>query len=201
MLCELCMKSLNILECAIENLDKFKDIASIFLSVVTGVNIIRGFNYLKDLRKKTDAATFTFLAQLRVRLIEISQWLENEKGILGNFYTPDAKDAWESYLSPTDIRVKEFKRKVEDALIYIKSTPDQMPAYRGWTIDYNKLINFLNDVIQYDICDSEKYFKFTAMERESHMEEYCNDICKSIDRICKGIETKQEEIETKLFKK
>lgn len=193
--------NLNILKCTVESLDIFKDGASIFLSVVTGVNIIRGFNYLKDLKKKTDTATFTFLAQLRIRLVELAQWIENEKGVLGNFYTPDTRDTWESYLPPEDTRVEEFKTKVEDTITYIKSTPDQMPAYKGWTTDYNNLINFLNDVVQYDICDPQKYFKFTAMEQESQMEEYCEEIRKSINNLCSGIEKKQKEIEAKLFEK
>ena len=193
------MSCLNIIKYVLDSLYYIKDVASIFLSIVTGVGIIRGFYYLKTYKDKTHMATFTFWLQLKIRLTELSSWLKNDMGLVCNLYSQESKRAWESSLAPDEIRIRQFKENVEETIRYMKTTPDQMPAYNGWMKDYNILIDFLNDVVQYDICNSSKYFKFTEQKSEKDMEDYCNKICQSIDNLCDQINKKQIEIEKELF--
>lgn len=180
------------------SLADFKDVTIICLNIITGVGLIRGFFYLKSLKEKRYAATFTFWIHLRIRLKELLSWLENENGLICNLYDSKIVAEWESFLPPEKERIVEFKMKVEETIQYIKSTPDQMPAYKGWTADYNVLIDFLNDVIQYDICNSKKYFKFKKGTM-SDMKTYCDSVCNSIRKLCNNIEEKQNDIEIEMF--
>lgn len=177
------------------NLENIKDCTSIFLSIVTGVSVIKGLNYLKGLKEKTNAATFTFWSQFRIRIYELMNWLEADNTLIDNLYELKLRDAWESELTQDSDRVEIYKEKVKETIEYIEKTPDQMPAYIGWTSDYTKIIGFLNDLIQYDICNPKKYFKFSSNQTIKDKKQYCDDICKTMRKLCEKIEQKQREIE------
>lgn len=170
---------------------------NIGVNVFTGVVAIIGIGYIKPLKDKTRAATFTFWSQLSIRLTVIRKWIEHDNGILDNMYSSNAKMGW-SILAPDTDRIKQFKEIVQATLDYLEETSDQMPAYKGWSEDYTKLIEYLSDIIIYDIADNTGYFKFIAPVREDQREQYCSEICEIIVRICSGIENKQKEIEKKI---
>lgn len=167
------------------------------VSVFTGVVAIIGLGYIKPLKDKTRAATFTFWSQLSVRLILIRKWINHDNGLLDNMYSGNAKKEW-VVLAPKADRIKQFKEIVQATLDYIEETSDQMPAYIGWSGDYAKLIGYLSDMIVYDITDNTGYFKFTKPVGEDERKKYCTEICETIDAICKGIKRKQEKIEKRI---
>lgn len=103
-----------------------------------------------------------------------------------------------SVLTPDLNRIKQFKEIVQATVDYIKETNDQMPAYKGWSEDYAKIIEYLSDMLVYDIANNTGYFKFLTQATENQRKKYCTDICETIDRICKGIKTKQKEIEKRI---
>ncbi len=70
-----------------------------------------------------------------------------------------------------------------------------MPAYIGWTQDYNQIVEFLNDMIQFDIKDPDNYFKFKEPKTLQDRKKYCDDICIIMRRLCHNIEIKQREVE------
>ena len=70
-----------------------------------------------------------------------------------------------------------------------------MPAYKGWTTDYNIIVSFLNDVIQYDIKNSQEYFKYSGQITKLERNNNCKFICDAMERLCNQIEEKQIEIE------
>ncbi len=180
-----------------EVLEAYVNVAS---SILMGVIAIIGINYLKPLKDKTVTATFTFWAQLRVRLISIKKWLDQDCGLLDNLYSPSAKKDI-SELTPQNTRIQEFKKIVQSTIKYIEDADDQMPAYEGWSDDYSALIGYLQDMIVYDICNHDDFFKFNKKITDNDREKYKNEICDTIDRVCDGIKKKQSEIEKKLCKK
>lgn len=175
------------------------DISSVFFNIVTGVSIIKGIGYLKNLKEKTNSATFNFWSQLRARLWEVLSWLKDDYSLLDNMYESIARRSWQSNLASGEQRVEEFKQIVMDSLEYIKTTPDQMPAYKGWTNDYNFIVSFLNDVTKYDILNQYKYFKYKGQISKTDRDKNCQDICDTIERLCNGITNKQIEIENKIL--
>lgn len=190
----LSMDFCHIIEKIISNLENIKDCSIIFLNFMTGVIAIRGLNYLKGLKEKTNAATFTFWSQFRYRIYELMNWLESDNTLIDNLYDPKIRKAWESQLTQDMERTKQFKEKVQNAITYIESTPDQMPAYIGWTSDFNEIVSFLNDIIQYDICDEKKHFKFIKRQSLKDKKQYCADKCNVMRRLCTEIEKRQKEL-------
>ena len=177
-----------------------KDYVDIVTKILTGVIAILGLGYLKPLKEKTVTATFNFWSQLRTRLKRISQWLKSNDGLLDNMYSDEAKDSWESHLTPAKDKIVAFKNLVEDTIKYAENANDQMPAYIGWSDDYNKLLETLSDMLIYDISNCNSGFKFTTTKTDKERKEFCEDICNTINRICDGIELKQKSIEVDIFK-
>lgn len=171
----------------------------IVAKIFAGVIAIIGLGYLRPLKEKTMSATFSFWSQLSIRLKGILSWLELDCGVLDNMYSPEAKEGWTS-LTPSNERLKEFKKEIENTVEYMETTADQMPAYIGWSEDYNSLIQILKEMLVYDICNSEEYFKFESYVNDTERKKYCDNVCNIIKRICKGISDKQKEVETNILK-
>ncbi|MCI9175857.1 MAG: hypothetical protein HFH49_13130 [Lachnospiraceae bacterium] len=89
-------------------------------------------------------------------------WLKEDDTLINNLYDSKIRKTWESELSQDDNRTEEYKVIAKKTIEYIEKTQDQMPAYIGWTSDFNIIVEFLNDLIQYDICDAKRYFKFIS---------------------------------------
>lgn len=177
--------------------DFISNCIDIILKIVTGVIAIIGLRYIKPLKDKTLGATFTFWSQLKIRLIRIRVRLEADKGILKNLYAENDQDSVEG-LSPSTHRVDELKKDIEDTIDFIRKTPDQMPAYQGWSKDYFTLLFMLEECIVYDICDNQNHFKAVLDAQEKI--DYSNKMCDIIDKMCIEIDKKQNEIEKQIVK-
>lgn len=170
----------------------------IVVNLITGVVLISGIRYLKPLKEKTVSSTFNFWAQLKIYLSQIVLYIDSDVGVLDNLYSEESRKDWD-ILSPADLRVKEFKNIVESTIHFLKSSPDQMPAYKGWSDDYSELIQFLNDIIVFDICDKSQYFKFSEKKSVKERNEFGENICRLINKVCEGIVKKQNKVETDIF--
>lgn len=175
--------------------DLISDFVEIMSKIVVGVVSIIGIMYIKPLKDKTITATFTFWSQLKVRLSEIRVRLEADEGILWNIYEQKSQER----LAPTMTRVQELKDEIQNTLDYIKKTPDQMPAYQGWSGDYTKLISLLEDCLVYDICDDKHHFK--PVTDGGKIVDYNTEIRTVINKICSEIDRRQKYIEKKIVKK
>lgn len=173
---------------------------NIISTILMGVIAIIGLGYLKPLKEKAMSATFNFWSQLKVRLLTIKKWLEQDCGLLDNMYSPNSKKDITA-LAPESTRIDEFKNIVKSTLDFIENSNDQMPAYIGWSKDYTELIAYLEDMILYDVCDHKQFFKFTSPITEENRKKYADDICTVITNICSGIENKQNKIEKQICKK
>ena len=182
-----------------KNTNVIADFSTSFLSIITGVSIISGLRYIKSLKEKTTAATFTFWSQLSMRMRELLIWLKADYSLLDNLFSPESRRQWEIISTESD-ELEKFVAKVESTISFIENSPDQMPAYIGWTNDYNCFTEFLYDIIKYDIRDSDHNFKFSEFKGIEFRNQYCNNICIIMERLCKGINERQESIEKELFK-
>lgn len=104
-------------------LDIIEKCVGMSASILAGVIAIIGLGYIRPLKDKTRAATFTFWSQLSVRLTVIRKWIEQDNGLLDNMYSSDAKKEW-SVLAPNTDRITQFKEIVQSTLNYIKETSD-----------------------------------------------------------------------------
>lgn len=177
-----------------------ENFVGITLDIITMMGIIIGLGCLKVLRDKTYGATFGFWTQFYNRVYELLKWLEDDKSIIDNLYSPQARKPWASNLAPSGSRTREFKERVEEMLKFLEESSDQMPAYIGWTTDYNFLIDFFYDVKQYDICDASDSFKFCTPVDISERDRYCEKIVKTMTHMCHGIKQRQNAIEKRIYK-
>ena len=115
-------------------------------------------------------------------------------------YSNEAKGSWENLLTPSESKIKEFKTIVEETIQYAKSANDQMPAYIGWSDDYNKVLEYLNDMIIYDISNSKYGFKFNTPVSRQDAESYIDSICAVIDKVCMSIDKRQKVIELEILR-
>ena len=189
---------MHIIELMVNNIDDGKDLSYIFLNIVMGVGAIKGLGYLKTFKDKRNAAVFTYWIQLRVRMMEIKSWLENDNNLINYLFNDETRKNWEDESADFEARIKIFKGIIEETSQFVKKTPDQIPAYVGWTDDYNKFTSFLCDVIQFDICNGGDYYKYEGIKSIRDRNDYCKNVCIVINRMCKGIEDKQIKIENEL---
>lgn len=87
----------------------------------------------------------------------------------------------------------------QKTLALIDTATDQMPAYRGWTEDYSKLIVFLDDLFQYDICNAREKFKYSGVYQIETRDACVDMACATIKRLLEGIEEAQKSLEKDLF--
>lgn len=183
-----------------ENIATVKDLSYIFLNIALGVGAFKGLGYLKTYKEKRSAATFTFWIQLKLRIMEIKSWLENDFNLINYLFDENARSLWESDSADLDSRILNFKNIIVEAKKFIENASDQIPAYLGWIDDYNEFIQFLNDVIQFDICIGDDYFKFVGEQSVNVRNMYCKNKCQAMQRMCDGIEVRQKKVEEELTK-
>lgn len=184
-----------------KNSEYIKNIAEVFAAIIGGVCAIKGIHWLKSLRDKKIAATFGFWSQLAIKLKMLKKRLENNHNLINNLYSSEAKKSWLNVsAAPEKEPLNEFKGLVEEIVSFIKNAPDQMPAYRGWTDDYSKLVDFLDDILYYDVSMSDAMFKFEDPCPVEKRDKYIDAICKILSRLIQEIEKAQKGIEKELCK-
>lgn len=182
----------------IYNYESLETVGSIFLSIVTGVSIIIGMRYIKSLREKKLAASFSFWSQIKLKIIRLQNYLLWNKEIINNFYNTESRLRWEEKEVSMD-QLNDFKKLVIDVLEYLDKTPDQMPAYIGWSEDMMVLMDFLTKVIQYDICNNTNMFFSNEIVDKKERDVYYSNVCNAIQSLISGIQNGQFELEKKLF--
>lgn len=178
-----------------EYIDKGLSLSNSLFALVV---IIIGLSWLKPLKEKQSAASFTFWSQLRIRLIKVQSHLMAEDNCLYYLYDPEVSKGWKDTLAPNPESFRFLRNVIEETLNFLQGADDQMPPYPGWTNDYTNLLEYFTDIIAYDICDSKAKFKYTNPVEYSDLTESRNNICRLIESICTQIKSKQLSIEKKL---
>lgn len=175
--------------------DQFLTIANSLLALVV---IIIGLNWLKPLKEKQNAASFTFWSQMYIRLIRINSYLKSNNKCFFYWYSPSARAEWQAILAPNPEEISQLRIMVEETLTFLQEANDQMPPYNGWTNDYAKLLGYFADMVVYDICLSDAKFKFNEKTNYNDYLKLHNSICALIDLMCGKVESKQKTIEYRL---
>lgn len=179
-------------------LDSLSTVAGTFLSIVTGVGILFGMSYLKSLKEKKLAASFSFWSQIKLKIVRLQNYLLWNKEIINNLYSTESRLYWEEKEVALE-QLQEFKKLASEVLEYLDKTPDQMPAYKGWSNDMINFIDFLSKIVQYDICKSNDMFLNKEIVEKEERDSYYADICKTMKNLIDGIQEGQTDLENKLF--
>lgn len=178
------------------------DIKDIYLpiaiSILTVIGLIRGLQYISSLKEKQKTAVFGFWSQLVIRLKRIKDELTVHPELINNIYEPTIREGYETGTANTK-DINEFKKVIEELETFLKATPDQMPAYSGWSEDLHTLMDFISCVCTYDICDKDHLFVDNKFFKNRN--EYCKYTIDAISNIMQNIEKEQTFIENKLNRK
>lgn len=174
-------------------------ISSIFAAVMGGICALRGIKYLTTLQEKKAAATFSFEAQLYARLYELKLLLEGNEYLLTNLYSDTARKEWGDQRGAQEAEAVQFYNAVQESLDFIKNAEDQMPAYNGWVSDYAALIQFLVEVLHFDIRDSDNHFKYTEPCSMDERAALCRSTCTMLEKLMAGIKEDQNSTTEELF--
>ena len=179
-------------------LDSLNTVTGIFLSIIMGVSMIFGMRYLKSLREKKLDASFSFWSQIKLKIIRLHNYLLWDKEIINNFYSPESRIRWEEKEVAIQ-QLQEVKKIAVDILKYLDETPDQMPAYIGWSEDMLKFEDFLSKLVQYDICKNDSMFLTNSIVEKEERDAYYADICNTMQSLIDGIQSGQAYLEINLF--
>lgn len=180
-------------------LEDGNNLLGIIASIIGGICALKGIGYLESLREKKVGATFCFEAQLYARLYEIRFMLGQDEKLLTGLYSEIARKEWKNKSAAPDENLKKFYICAENTLSFIKDAADQMPAYKNWVTDYRRLINFLVEVIHFDIRDTKNNFKYNAMCKMEERTAYWKSICSLLDTLLNGIKDDQAKIANEIF--
>ena len=136
------------------------NLAGIFAAIIGGFCALKGIGYLESLREKKVSATFSFEAQLYAHLYELKFMLDQDETLLTGLYSNTARNEWGNKNAASNESLNQFYTCAKNTFDFIKATPDQMPVYKNWVADYTKLIQFLVDVLHYDIRNTTGNFKY-----------------------------------------
>lgn len=185
----------------LDRASEINDLSQAVFTAIGGVLAICGIRYLHILRKKKAEATFSFWSQLSIRLLQLRAHLNQDKAIINNLFSPDCIKRWGTEGAPTTSeRIIEFQTIVKETTEFLKNATDQVPAYAGWIDDYYTIMCFLDDVMFYDILNSEKHYKFASGDISKRNRE-CDRIINSLDNLISGIEKNQRRVEKELNKR
>lgn len=175
------------------------NLAGIIAAIIGGFCALKGIGYLESLREKKAGATFSFEAQLYAYLYELRFMLGEDERLLTGLYSEAAKNEWDNTSAAPAENLDQFYTCAKSTLDFIKSASDQMPAYKSWVADYTNLIQFLVDILHYDIRDIKKNFKYHEMCSMEERSIYWKSICSLLDTLLVGIKADQTEIAKKIF--
>ncbi len=198
----------ELFENKIDYIGTIESISLIILNIILGVTAIKGFSYLLDLRDKTLGATFNYFALLKIR-IETLKKFASQTDIFANMCDVDIRSKLGVDVVDEEL-LKELKAMMDELYNFLKSTPDQMPAYPGWTDDIDKLCSFILDAQYFDITNPNEKFKFknddfvddsfdySVSKSVTEYRKYVDNHIENMNNIIGGITNKQHKVEDKI---
>ena len=175
------------------------NLAGIIAAIIGGFCALKGIGYLESLREKKASATFSFEAQLYAHLYELRFMLGQDEQLLTGLYSDIARKEWKNKSAASDESLKQFYTCAENTFNFIKAASDQMPVYKNWVTDYTELIQFLVDVLHYDIRNIKGNFKYHETCDMETRTKYWNSICTLLDTLLTKIRNDQMEIANEIF--
>ena len=164
-------------------LEQVNNLAGIIAALIGGACALKGIGYLELLRQKKAVATFSFESQLYARLYELKIIINSNERMFTNLYSEIAREEWGDKRGASEKELKKLYDCVSETLKFIKDASDQMPAYENWGDDYTEMIQFLVDMLHFDIRDNKTGFKYIERCGMDKRTEYWKDICALLDRL------------------
>lgn len=168
-------------------------LVDIATKIIGCVCALKGIGYLNALRQKKAIATFSFSAQLYVRLYELNIFLSANEQLLTNLYSENAQSEWGDKRGAPENELTQFYECAEETLNFIKISSDQMPSYKDWEEDYMNLIQFLVDIIFFDIRDGKNRFKYTENCSIDDRTHYWQNKCDLLQKLLSGIKEEKKK--------
>lgn len=170
----------------------------IILNIVTGVGIILGLCYFRKFKEKQMSAAFGFWSHLNMLISQIQAQLISSPYLLSNMFSENSSLSETG--TPPEKETKMLLSVAKETLDYLKRTPDQIPAYIGWSEDIVKLKVFLYEIVLYDVTDCENQFIDVSKYRneEIDMATYAQDIICTLKKMHVNILSAQKQIEKKI---
>ena len=189
---------MNIIKNILENASNINNLTQSLITILGSILAITGIQYLNVLKKKKTEVEFSYWTQLLIRLNQILNRLNTNEALINNFYSHECRNSWETVgASVRSEDIKDFIDIVQETIEFIKNTPDQIPAYQGWTTDYKTITVFLDDIFLFDILNPDEHFKYSSGSIEDRERE--NELIKrALNRMTKEIEEHQKKTEARL---
>lgn len=175
------------------------NLAGILAAIIGGFCALKGIGYLESLRKKKVSATFSFEAQLYAHLYELKFMLDQDETLLTGLYSNTARSEWGNKNAASEEKLNQFYTCAKNTFKFIKAAPDQMPVYKNWVTDYTKLIQFLVDILHYDIRNTMGNFKYQDKCPMEIRTNYWKSFCSLLNTLLVEIRNDQIKIAGEIF--
>lgn len=177
-----------------DNIESFTSSVANIIVVIAG---IFGIFYCSKLKERQMNATFSYLAQLQVRVKSLYDLFEiYQDSFTERLYIPKERRSEDinNFTSFKGDLIEQFSSLADETLNFLKQTDEQMPACREWPELYTRLIAFLNDMRQISNKNYHKWLK-PSEETEQYKKIHANNMKLILD----AIEERQNEITKKIF--
>lgn len=176
-----------------DNIESFTNSVANTVVVIVGIS---GIFYCKKLKEKQMNATFSYLAQLQVRVKSLYDLFDiYQDNIMERLYLPRERKEDLTDLTPfIEDLIEQFSSLADETISFLRQTDEQMPACREWPELYSRLIVFLNDMRQISNKNYHKWYKPSG-ETEQYKKIHVNNMKLILD----AIEERQKEITKKIF--
>lgn len=178
----------------------FKDLMQGIFIIVSGILAIKGIRYINLLRKKRVEVVYGYWTHILIRLKAMKTMIKNDHAIINNLFAPRCVEEWTITGAPTSTdNILCFKTTAEETLEFMKQASDQLPAFKGWSENYQHVVDFIIDILFYDITDPNRNFKYDKGGVDARDEE-CKKIEGILETMINGIEHEQKSLEKKILK-
>lgn len=160
--------------------------------------VVYGLTIISSLKRQKREAIFSFWSQLVVRLRLVHDNLMLNNSIINCMYSNSFRDRYEEMV-PDTCYIDDFKSQLSDLVEYLKTADAQIPAYRGWSDDFDTIYRFIGYVDTFDIANPDSMFIDDFLETYPDRDEICEEVCSAMSRIINNIHKEQLRYEKKLI--
>ena len=173
-------------------------IVAIVTNLILAVVGVIGISYIKKMKEKRYASTFSFCARLKIRLHIMKTIMDEHKDFILDQLIPVGNR------KKIDISLESIKQNAKnqmcetakDTIEFLKNSEDQMPASEGWTDKCSTLFEFLEDYSR--LSDNFEHLEWEG-NYSNKKEEYYTKHYSNITSMLKDIEEQQKDIECRMF--
>ena len=168
-----------------------------FVDCINLLLLLYGCTYISSLRNRKREAVFGYWSQLIVRLRVIRESLDHNYALLNNMYSDSIRDRYEEG-TPDEWCIDVFRGQVDDLVEYLKTVDSQIPAYRGWSNDFDIVLRFASYVTIFDITKPDSMFIDKLLDGFQERDAYCEELCSTLSNIINSIQREQLRYERML---